>query len=128
MTRRAAMLPARARAWRSSISPIARTTFASTRTGRSSTRTFSCAGGYDARYHVSETALVTRAPWTDRFGRLRSGEAAIVALLAVVLAIVLPPFLFLIRASLAIGSDASPRYALHHFIALAPPSAPQPSI
>src|SRR5215470_9628877 len=50
--------------------------------------------------------------------RLRSGEAAILALLTLVLAIVLPPFLFLLRASLAVGSDAEPRYGLDHFISV----------
>src|SRR5215470_2286683 len=50
--------------------------------------------------------------------RLRSGEAAILALLALVLAIVLPPFLFLLRASFAVGSDAEPRYDVDHFISV----------
>ena len=68
---------------------------------------------------MSEATLARPTqPMTNFVDRLRSGEAAIVALLAVVLAIVLPPFLFLIRASLAIGSDAAPRYGLDNFIAV----------
>src|SRR5262245_62473769 len=68
---------------------------------------------------LSEATLArpTR-PMTNFVDRLRSGEAVIVALLAAVLVIVLPPFLFLIRASLAIGSDATPRYGLDNFIAV----------
>jgi iron(III) transport system permease protein len=50
--------------------------------------------------------------------RLRSAEAAILALLVVVVAIVLPPFLFLIRASLTLGSEAAPLYGLDNFISV----------
>jgi len=54
-----------------------------------------------------ERATLAR-PWAGHFtARLRSGEAAILALLTVVLAIVLPPFLFLLRASLG-GAEAQP--------------------
>jgi iron(III) transport system permease protein len=66
---------------------------------------------------VSETALAR--PLGGHFtDRLRSGEAAILALLALVLAIVLPPFLFLLRASLTVGTDAEPRFGLDHFVSV----------
>jgi iron(III) transport system permease protein len=68
---------------------------------------------------VSEATLARTLGKVGRLtDRLRSGEAAIVALLALVLAIVLPPFLFLLRASLAVGSDAEPRYGLDHFVSV----------
>src|SRR4051794_27033449 len=112
------MSSARGRSSRNSISPTGRTISANTRTGQSSTRTRSCAGGYDARYRVTETALAR--PWGGAgvIDRLRSGEAAIIVLLAVVLAIVLPPFLFLLRASLTLGTDAAPRYGLDNFVSV----------
>jgi iron(III) transport system permease protein len=59
--------------------------------------------------------LINARYFTDR---LRSGEAAILALLTLVLAIVLPPLLFLLRASLTVGTDAEPRYGLDHFISV----------
>ncbi len=78
---------------------------------RASTHMWSC-----CRERSDAREAIGRAGhFTDR---LRSGEAAIVALLALVLAIVLPPFLFLLRASLAVGSDAEPRYGLDNFISV----------
>jgi len=67
---------------------------------------------------VTEAALSGSLGKIGFADRLRSGEAAILALLALVLAIVLPPFLFLLRASLAVGSDAEPRYGLDHFVSV----------
>jgi len=64
---------------------------------------------------VSETALTRPRPWPWHLDRLRTGEAAIYLLLTVVLAVVLPPFLFLIRASLTLGSDPASRYGLDNF-------------
>jgi len=67
---------------------------------------------------VSETALA-RSWGADFANRLRSGEAAILVLLTVVLAVVLPPFLFLLRASLVVGgTDAQPHYGLDHFVSV----------
>jgi iron(III) transport system permease protein len=69
---------------------------------------------------VSETTLA--GPWSkaEHFvSRLRSGETAILALLVLVLAVVLPPFLFLLRASLVLGgTDAEPRYGFDNFISV----------
>ncbi len=69
---------------------------------------------------MSEAALARPLSRTGRLiDRLRSGEAAILALLLVVLAIVLPPFLFLMRASLTVGgTQAQPDYGLENFIAV----------
>ena len=69
---------------------------------------------------MSETALARPLGKLGHFtDRLRSGEAAILALLALVLAIVLPPFLFLLRASLTVGgTEAQPRYGLDHFVSV----------
>src|SRR5690349_9867105 len=68
---------------------------------------------------VSEATLARPAqPMTHIIDRLRSGEAAIVVLLVVVLAIVLPPFLFLIRASLTLGTEVAPRYGLDNFVSV----------
>src|SRR5262249_31175294 len=67
---------------------------------------------------VSEATLTNPLGKSALTDRLRSGEAAILALLALVLAIVLPPFLFLLRASLAVGSDAEPRYGFDHFVSV----------
>jgi iron(III) transport system permease protein len=67
---------------------------------------------------VSETVLARSWGRADVIDRLRSGEAAILLLLAIVLVVVLPPFLFLIRASLTLGSDAAPRYGLDNFVAV----------
>ncbi len=64
---------------------------------------------------MSETALTRPRPWPWHLDRLRTGEAAIYLLLTVVLAVVLPPFLFLIRASLTLGSDPASRYGLDNF-------------
>ena len=50
--------------------------------------------------------------------RLRTGETAVLVLLAVVLVIVLPPFLFLVRASLTLGSAAAPQYGLDNFVSV----------
>jgi iron(III) transport system permease protein len=68
---------------------------------------------------VSEATLAKPLGKTAHLtDRLRSGEAAILALLVLVLAIVLPPFLFLLRTSLAVGSDAEPRYGVDHFVSV----------
>ena len=68
---------------------------------------------------MSETALARPVGRAGHLvDRLRSGEAAILALLAIVLAVVLPPFLFLIRASLSAGPDAAPRYGLDNFVSV----------
>jgi iron(III) transport system permease protein len=68
---------------------------------------------------VSEATLATPSGKVGHLtDRLRSGEGAILALLALVLAIVLPPLLFLLRASLTVGTDAEPRYGLDHFISV----------
>jgi len=69
---------------------------------------------------VSEATLARPLGTLGRFTeRLRSGEAAILALLALVLVVVLPPFLFLLRASLIVGgTEAEPRYGLDHFVSV----------
>ena len=67
---------------------------------------------------MSETALASPLSRIGLTDRLRSGETAILMLLALVLAIVLPPFLFLLRASLAVGNDVEPRYGLEHFVSV----------
>jgi iron(III) transport system permease protein len=69
-------------------------------------------------------ALVSPAPpaspvsGAHLLDRLRSGEAAILLLLVIVLTVVLPPFAFLIQASLTVGSGAQARYGLDNFAAV----------
>ena len=55
------------------------------------------------------------AGWRDR---LWSGETAILLLLAVVLIIVLPPFCFLVQASLTVGTTAQSHYGFDNFVSV----------
>ena len=59
-----------------------------------------------------------QAASASQIDRLRSGETAILVLLAVAIAVVLPPFLFLVRASLAVGSADAERYGFDNFLAV----------
>jgi len=50
--------------------------------------------------------------------RLRSSEGTIWLLIAIVAIVVLPPFVFLLQASVTVGSGAGQRYALDNFVAV----------
>jgi iron(III) transport system permease protein len=69
---------------------------------------------------VTDTVIATSGVW--RAGRLRdrlrSGEAAIWLLLVMVVAIVLPPFWFLLRASFTVGTGAQAHVGLDNFISV----------
>jgi iron(III) transport system permease protein len=72
---------------------------------------------------VSETVIARprSSGRADHFmTRFRSGETAVWLLLAVVAAIVLPPFAFLVQASLTLGSAgaAQPQYGLANFVSV----------
>jgi iron(III) transport system permease protein len=70
---------------------------------------------------VSEAALATPmrrfgiGPWRER---MRSGQAAILILLGVVLVVVLPPFAFLVQASLTVGSTAQSHIGFDNFVSV----------
>ena len=69
---------------------------------------------------MTDTAIATSGIWRAGrlLDRLRSGEAAIWLLLALVVAIVLPPFWFLLRASLTVGTGAQAQIGLDNFVAV----------
>jgi len=67
---------------------------------------------------VSEAAIATsleRAGSRQWRERLWSGETAILLLLAIVLVVVLPPFAFLLQASLTAGTTAQPHVGFDNF-------------
>jgi len=70
---------------------------------------------------VSDAALAI-PPWRLGIAHLRdrlwSGEAAILLLLAVVLIVVLPPFAFLVQASLTVGTAAQSHIGFDNFISV----------
>ena len=70
---------------------------------------------------MSDAALAI-PPWRLGIAHLRdrlwSGEAAILLLLAVVLIVVLPPFAFLVQASLTVGTTAQSHFGFDNFISV----------
>ncbi|HLQ90478.1 MAG TPA: iron ABC transporter permease [Xanthobacteraceae bacterium] len=70
---------------------------------------------------MSDAALAI-PPWRLGIAHLRdrlwSGEAAILLLLAVVLIVVLPPFAFLVQASLTVGTAAQSHIGFDNFISV----------
>jgi iron(III) transport system permease protein len=69
---------------------------------------------------VTEAAIRSFPGADHLFGRLRTGGTAIWLLLAVTAAIVLPPFVFLVRAILTLGNAgaAQPEYGLANFVSV----------
>ena len=69
---------------------------------------------------MTDTVIATSGIWRAGrlLDRLRSGEAAIWLLLVVAVAIVLPPFWFLLRASFTVGTGAQAPIGLDNFVSV----------